>query len=153
MTNVIQIPQLPTVPSLNGTEALEAVQAGVSVQISVDQIAIYVVAQIPATHFTSFPSRMVPTNATANFLPTDTVLFINKTIAGPTTVLLPTPALGKLVAVQDMKGDAGANNITLDAGAGNLINGQAAAQTLVMNVNKEITTLIGQSDTQWGIWG
>lgn len=39
MANVIQITQLPTVASLNGTEALEAVQAGVSVQVTAAQIA------------------------------------------------------------------------------------------------------------------
>lgn len=42
MTNSIQIPQLPTVASLNGTEQLEAVQAGVSVQITVGQIDSFI---------------------------------------------------------------------------------------------------------------
>jgi len=37
----IQIPNLPAAISLNGTEQLEAVQAGVSVRVTVQQIANY----------------------------------------------------------------------------------------------------------------
>lgn len=55
MTNVIQIPQLPAVTSLNGSEALEAVQAGVSVQVSVQQIANYAQSQPPVA-FAALPS-------------------------------------------------------------------------------------------------
>lgn len=38
MTNVIQIPQLPAASALNGSEQLEAVQAGVSVRLTIAQI-------------------------------------------------------------------------------------------------------------------
>lgn len=40
MSNV-QIPNLPVAIALNGTEALEAVQSGTSVQTTVDKIAQY----------------------------------------------------------------------------------------------------------------
>jgi hypothetical protein len=55
MTNVIQITQLPAAIALNGTEALEAVQAGGSVQVSVQQIANYVQSQAPVA-FSALPS-------------------------------------------------------------------------------------------------
>lgn len=55
MTDVIQIPQLPPVNALNGTEQLEAVQAGTSVQITTQQIANYAQAQ-PAGLFATLPS-------------------------------------------------------------------------------------------------
>lgn len=148
MTNVIQIPQLPTVPSLALDAALEAVQAGVSVQINVAQI----LGLITSFSFGALPFRVVTSDANSNFLATDTVLLINKTVAGPTSVLLPaspllTAVYTRLIVVKDMKGDAGTNNITLDAGSGHLINGQ---QTLVMNANYGTTMLIGMSSTQWG---
>lgn len=62
--NVIQIPQLPSATSVNGTEALEAVQNGVSVQISTALIAAFAQGQQPTTiatiallsAFTSRPS-------------------------------------------------------------------------------------------------
>lgn len=47
MANVIQIPQLPAATALNGSEQLEAVQAGVSVRITTDQIVALVPAPIP----------------------------------------------------------------------------------------------------------
>lgn len=145
MTNVIQITQLPSVPAAAPNAALEAVQAGVSVQISVAQILANL--PFPPFAFTTLPCRVVTADAFSGFLPTDTGLLINKTVAGPTTCMLPTPMLSKLVMIKDMKGDAGTNSITLDAGSGNLINGQ---QTLVMNANYETTMLIGMSSTQWG---
>lgn len=55
MQDVIQIPQLPTVAALNGTEQMEAVQAGTSVQITTQQIANYSQAQ-PAVPFSSLPA-------------------------------------------------------------------------------------------------
>lgn len=145
MTNVIQITQLPSVSSLNGFEALEAVQAGTSVQITIAQIIALISPFSGAA--TSIPSRVVLTDATSNFGITDVALMINKTVPGATTVLLGTPSLGKLAIVKDMKGDSGTNAITIDAGSGNLING---LQTLVMNANYATTMLIGESATQWG---
>ncbi len=51
--SVKQIPNLGTVGSLNSNTALEAVQSGVSVQISVGQIASYTQAQYPVSTITS----------------------------------------------------------------------------------------------------
>ena len=145
MTNVIQITQLPAVSAASPSAALEAVQAGVSVQIALQQIiALFPILPIPTA---GFPCRVVLSDITSNFLPTDTGLLINKTVSGATTCDLPTPQLSKMIFVKDMKGDAETNNITLDAGSGNLING---LQTLVMNGNYGTTMLIGMSSTQWG---
>ncbi len=95
----------------------------------------------------NLPSRDVLTNATAVFAATDVMLLIDKTVAGATPITLPTPALNRVIGIKDKKGDAGSNNITLDAGTGKLINGQ---QTLVMNANYGTTLLLGMSDTVWG---
>jgi len=90
-------------------------------------------------------SKVATDNAGATFT-TNAGLLINKTIAGPTPVLLPTPSLSRIIFIHDMKGDAGTNNITLDAGSGKLING---LRTLVMNANYGSTMLVGGSATQW----
>lgn len=92
-------------------------------------------------------ARVVLTNAAAVFAATDVALLINKTVAGATPITLPTPALSRAILIKDMKGDAGTNNITLDAGTGKTING---LQTLVMDANYGTTMLIGMSDSQWG---
>lgn len=92
-------------------------------------------------------ARVVDSGSTVTMTSADSALLINKTVGGATTVNLKTPALGLNVLIKDMKGDAGSNNITLDAGSGKLINGQ---QTLVMNANYSATLLIGMSATQWG---
>lgn len=55
MKDVVQITQLPTVAAVNGTEAFEAVQAGVSVQVSTQQIANYAQSQPPVA-FSALPS-------------------------------------------------------------------------------------------------
>lgn len=149
MTNVIQIPQLPTVAGASPFAALEAVQAGVSVQISILQILALLPTSGGSTSLAFLPCRIVTADANSNFLSTDTGLLINKTIAGATSCVLPSPPItvGRMIFIKDMKGDAGTNNITLDAGSGNLINGQ---QTLVMDANYGTTMLIGMSSTQWG---
>lgn len=96
---------------------------------------------------TSIATRVIVSNAQLPMISSDVFLLINKTVAGATNVVLKTPAEGLICGVKDMKGDAGSNNITLDAGSGNLING---SQTLVMNANYGTTWLIGMSATQWG---
>ncbi len=55
MRDVVQIPQLPTVNSLNGTEQYEAVQAGTSVQVTTQQIADYSQSP-PPTAFGALPA-------------------------------------------------------------------------------------------------
>ena len=52
---VVQIPNLPAVIALNGTEQLEAVQAGSSVRLSVKQIAQYALTvNIPSSAVTQY---------------------------------------------------------------------------------------------------
>ncbi len=55
----------------------------------------------------------------------------------------------RAILIKDMARNAGTNAITLDAGAGKLIESQ---QTLAMNANGEITVLISESATLWGVW-
>jgi hypothetical protein len=66
----IQIPNLPVAIALNGTEVFEAVQAGVSVQVSLQQLMkllysqAYTVATLPSAA-TSQYTRAFVTDATA----------------------------------------------------------------------------------------
>ncbi len=147
--NVTTFTQLPAVTGLNGSETFALVQSGSSARAILNQIVAYILAQIPfpPTSISTFPSRVVSANANSALASIDTGLLINKTIAGATSVALSAPFLSRMVFIKDMKGDAGTNNITLDAGSGKLINGQ---QTLVMNANFGTTMLIGMSATQWG---
>ncbi len=70
---------------------------------------------------------------------------VNRTVAGATTVNLPaTPNQGQLVFVKDDKGDAGANNITIQ-GNGKNIDG---AGSKVISSNLGVFTLI-YNGTQW----
>ena len=92
-------------------------------------------------------TRVVTQDSEAVITATDVALMIKKTIGSATSLSLPTPSLGYVLIFKDMKGDSESNPITLDAGAGKLING---LQTLVMNANYATTILIGASATQWG---
>jgi hypothetical protein len=143
----LRIPQAPGAivlgeDDLTLDDLLEILNAG-----SVSAVAT--LRSLQAALFGPFvlPARVVLSDADAVFEATDVALLINKTVAGATPVTLPTPRLSRLVLVKDMKGDGATNNITLDAGAGKLINGQ---QTLVMNVDWATTVLLGMSATQWG---
>lgn len=103
----------------------------------------------------SVSARVVRQAAQAVFGATDVCLLVNLQAPAPLTVLLPAPVdpdvagLARVIMVKDMARNAGTNSITLDAGAGNLIESQ---RTLVMNANGEITVLISMSATQWGVW-
>jgi len=92
-------------------------------------------------------SRVITAAGAVTMTSGDGALMINKTVGAATTVNLSAPTLGARVVIKDMKGDAGTNNITLDAGSGKVING---LQTLVMNANYGATYLIGMSSTAWG---
>ena len=63
MSNV-QIPNLPASVSLNGTEQLEAVQAGTSVRVTTDEIATYTQAQYPAPGVSSVATTAPITGGT-----------------------------------------------------------------------------------------
>jgi hypothetical protein len=103
----------------------------------------------------SVRSRVVQQAAQAVFSLADVCLLINLQAPAPLTIPLPVPvdpnATGssRLIMIKDMARNAGVNAITLDAGAGNLIESQ---QTLVMNANGEMTVLISESATLCGVW-
>ena len=63
MANV-QIPNLTAAISLNGTEELEAVQAGSSVRVTTNQIAVYTQGQYPAPGVTSIATSAPITGGT-----------------------------------------------------------------------------------------
>ena len=66
MSNV-QIPNLPVAIALNGTEALEAVQSGTSVQTTVSQIAQYSYAYYPGFYISQLPAAA--TGAATDLIP------------------------------------------------------------------------------------
>jgi hypothetical protein len=61
---LVQIPNMTAAISLNGTEELEAVQAGASVRLNVDQIATYTALQYPAPGVTSIATSSPITGGT-----------------------------------------------------------------------------------------
>ncbi|MDP2377791.1 hypothetical protein [Reyranella sp.] len=77
--------------------------------------------------------------------PLDYEIIVDKSVAGATAITLPPdPVRGQTVVVSDGKGDAGTNNITVAAAAGN-INGLA---TLVIS-NNFGTVTFSYTGTQW----
>lgn len=64
MVAIIQIPNLPAAIALNGTEQLEAVQAGMSVKVTVAQLGDYVATQYPAPGVTSIATSSPITGGT-----------------------------------------------------------------------------------------
>jgi hypothetical protein len=68
-------------------------------------------------------ARIITTNV-YNKQPDDVILFINTTIAGPTTVYLPScPIVGQICVIKDAKGDAATNHITIQPPVGVKIDG------------------------------
>lgn len=63
--SVIQIPNLPAAIALNGTEQLEAVQAGTSVRVTTAQIAALVSVPLVKAYYGSFISSVTQTNPAA----------------------------------------------------------------------------------------
>jgi hypothetical protein len=80
-----------------------------------------------------------------SFLPYDVLVVVNKTVGAATTVTLPAnPQTGRIAMVKDGKGDAAANNITVQGAAGNI----DGAATYVMNANYR-GLLLAYNGTQW----
>lgn len=78
---------------------------------------------------------------------TETFIVINKTVGAATTVTLPaSPNTGRMLIVKDGKGDAGANNITVD-GNGKTID---SAATKVISTNYDLRRLI-YNGTEWNL--
>jgi hypothetical protein len=80
-------------------------------------------------------------------LSSDAFIVINKTVGAATTVTLEaSPTSGRLIIVKDGKGDAAANNITVD-GNGKNIDG---ASTNVISTNFQARIYI-YNGTQWNV--
>lgn len=109
MANVVQITQLPTVPSLNGTEALEAVQAGVSVQITA--------AQIAALAGGGGGGPVVWTTITTDYIAVVGGMYNADTTGGPFTLTFPAnPARLATVEVRDLLDTWTTHALTIDPG-------------------------------------
>jgi len=77
----------------------------------------------------------------------DVWIFVNPTVAGPTTITLSdTPILGQVIIIKDIKGDASINNITVTAGV-NLIDGFSS---FIMTQNKQ-AIMLTWNGTEWSI--
>ncbi len=82
-----------------------------------------------------------------NVTDTETVVIVNKAVGAATTVNLPdSPSTGRVLIVKDGKGDAGANNITID-GQSKDIDGVGTA---TISSNYGATRLI-YNGTQWNV--
>ena len=56
--------------------------------------------------------------------PTDVIMFVNTTVDGPTTIVLPvSPVVGQICVIKDAKGDANINYITVQPPTGIKIDG------------------------------
>lgn len=78
---------------------------------------------------------------------TETFIVINKGTGAATTVTLPTaPNTGRMLIVKDGKGDAAANNITVD-GNGKTIDG---AGTKVISTNYDLRRLV-YNGSEWNL--
>lgn len=92
-----------------------------------------------------FKTRVVTAAGTITVSTTDILIVVNKTVGAATTVTLPaSPTTERLVMVKDGKGDALANNITID-GNGKTIDGAA---TLVIYTNYQRAGMI-YNGTEW----
>lgn len=137
-----------------GKQMMSAVAASANGVPATDQVIVTIdrpLAQGDSNGSTLGPfllaSRVAINDSQTTITATDVALLINKTVGSATAITLPTPTLGRVLIIKDMKGDSGTNAITLDAGAAKFING---LQTLVMNANYAATMVIGESATQWG---
>lgn len=93
--------------------------------------------------------RVITAAGAAAALMNDYQLILNKTVGAATVLnLLATPDAGRVFAVKDGKGDAGANNITVTPAAGT-IDG-AATYVISTNYGKAEFTYNG---TEWSVTG
>ncbi len=107
--NVIQIPMLPVATALNGTEVLEAVQAGVSVQVTT--------ARIAALGGGSGGGGVAWTTITNNFNAVAGGMYNADTSLRPFTLFFPlNPVRGATVEVRDLFDTWTTNALTIDPG-------------------------------------
>ena len=89
----------------------------------------------------------IVTTTPYNATDTDSALFINLTIPGPSLIILPSvPEIGRLIIVKDMRGDASINNITVSAGTNTIDN----FNRVVLIHNRQSYTFLWNG-TEWNI--
>ena len=153
MAAVIQIPNLPAVIALNGTELFEAVQAGTSVKVSALQIATYIQATpLAALTFTS-PLVRTADNVTLTTVP---VTLGGTGVTGFGVVTSKTASYAVLAADSykdfDNNGAAGTITFTLPASTVGLAYGFAVmeAQNVVIDAPGGVTIYLGEISTTAG---
>lgn len=108
----------------------------------------YLVSDDPASQADNPPEVLktvlvTPYNAVAG----DQDILTNLTVAGAVSVVLSAAApIGHRVEVADLKGDAGANNVTVTVAGGGTINGGA---NIVLSTNKQKAILLKVGATSW----
>lgn len=103
-----------------------------------------------ALSFFDVPHTVVTVTSTPDysFGSGDTVVIVNKSVAGPTTITLPVgPITGRHVIVKDGKGDADINPITIQAAAGNI---DGVASKVINTVYGSLSFIY--NGTQWNIF-
>lgn len=91
---------------------------------------------------------------TTTTVPNSNINYIVTTSSGATTFTLPTGTnapVGTVLIFSDLDAIASSSNITLDAGAGNTVNGPTINQTFTMNINGESITLVKATSSAWKI--
>lgn len=79
----------------------------------------------------------------------DFMVSSNLTVAGAVAITLPSNApVGHMLLIRDGKGDAGANNVTISAAAGDTVDGGAS---IAINVNRGAVLLRKASLTAWAV--
>ena len=94
--------------------------------------------------------RLATTSPVTVASSTDCIVSINRTIAGPTSVVLPSGVQGQTFNILDGKGDASTNNITITTTGGATIDG--AASFVISSNNDAISLVYNSSDNNWNIY-
>jgi hypothetical protein len=109
-------------------------------------------ANMTFTGITVFNTMIMTSKRVAAFSPvsvlsTDNIILINMTFPNTTEIYLEVaPTDGKIITIKDIKGDAGINNININATGGYKIDG-ADAVSIISNYGK--ISLIFDSTTGW----
>ena len=113
MVSLKQIPNLPAVVALNGTEQLEGVQAGTSVKLTVAQLGAYITAQYPPPGVSSVATSAPITGGTITTTGTMSAGTVKANVTGSSAQPTDATPSGVLDIIGSATGD------TLYRGAGN----------------------------------
>ena len=143
MANV-KISDMTPGTALAGSELLEMVQSGGTASTTPAAIKTYVTGSgnVIST------IRVVTAAGGVTVTTADYVVVVNKSVGAATAVTLPAGVTGLRFVIKDGKGDAGANNITINPAAGNI----DGAATNVISTNYDSRELI-YNGTQWNVIG